>query len=289
MEKNQHVIAVKADVCVRCGRCARVCPAGIFDFSESQGIAVAHSGNCIECGHCVDVCPANAILHSFFPPSSLHAYSLHELPDPDSLMTLMKARRSNRAFSEKEVPMEMIRKIMEAALAAPTAQNTRNVRVAAITEPDKRYAIAAFTVDTFYKALRLLENCIVKFFLYRRMRAVYAMIPKFKKMHTAFYSEKKDVVLRNAKAVLFFYAPSDSRFGFADCNLAYQNASLMAESLGIAQFYTGFVLSALQRDKRKKLNSKLGLPEDVHIYAGMALGMPSFRFERYSDRMPAMR
>lgn len=288
MEKRQHVIEVKVEACVRCGRCARVCPAGIFHLAEAR-VAVAHPENCIECGHCVDVCPENAIWHSFFPPSTLHRYSLQDLPDPDSLMTLMKARRSNRAFSDKEVPAEKLRKIMEAALAAPTAQNTRNVRVVAITEPDKCHAIAAFTVDTFYKVLRLLEKGIVKFFLYRKMRAVYAMIPKFKKMHEAFYSEEKDVVLRNAKAVLFFYVPSDSRFGFADCNLAYQNASLMAESLGVSQFYTGFVLSALQRDKKKKLNRKLGLPDNVRIYAGMALGMPSFRFERYSDRMPETR
>ncbi len=288
MEKKQHVIEVNADKCVRCGRCTRICPAGIFTLAEA-GIAVEHPENCIECGHCVDVCPPTAIWHSFFPPSSLHTYSLQDLPDPDSLMTLMKARRSNRAFSEKEVPSESLRKIMEAALLAPTAQNTRNVRVISITDMEKIHAVSAFTVDGFYKALRLLENGIVKCFLYRKMRTVYAMLPKFKKMHEAFYKEGKDAVLRNAKAVLFFYAPSDSRFGSADCNLAYQNASLMAESLGIAQFYTGFVLSALQRDKKQTLNKKLGIPEDMRIYAGMALGMPSFRFERYSDRMPEMR
>ena len=76
--------------------------------------------------------------------------------------------------------------------------------------------------------------------------------------------------------------PRTSRFGYQDANLAYQNASLMAECLGVSQFYTGFVCSAIEQDKKGTLEKKLGI--DGKIYAGMALGMPAFRYKNYIDR-----
>ena len=117
----------------------------------------------------------------------------------------------------------------------------------------------------------------------RKLAGVYKLIPKFKEMYRRFHAGEGDMILRDAKAVLFIYSSEKSRFGAADCNLAYQNASLMAESLGVAQFYTGFVLAALERDKHGRLNAILGL-KNVKIHAGMAMALPLFRFEKYIDR-----
>ncbi len=94
----------------------------------------------------------------------------------------------------------------------------------------------------------------------------------------------EDPVLRGASAVIFICAPEKSRFGCQDANLAYQNGSLMAESLGVSQFYTGFVCTAVSRDRRGELNRMLGI--EGRIMAGMALGMPAFRYPYYVDRKP---
>ena len=56
----------------------------------------------------------------------------------------------------------------------------------------------------------------------------------------------------------------------------------MAESLGVSQFYTGFVCTAIKQDGKHRINQLLGI-SDV-IYAGMALGMPEFRYPNYTDR-----
>ena len=56
----------------------------------------------------------------------------------------------------------------------------------------------------------------------------------------------------------------------------------MAEALGVAQFYTGFVCSA-SREERDRFSELLGLNGDT-IHAGMALGMPKFKFEKYIDK-----
>ncbi len=69
---------------------------------------------------------------------------------------------------------------------------------------------------------------------------------------------------------IFFYTDKKERFGCQDCNLAYQNASLMAEAAGVSQFYTGFVCSAAGMDRKRKLQKLLGIEGTVH--AGIALG-----------------
>ena len=88
------------------------------------------------------------------------------------------------------------------------------------------------------------------------------------------------------KNVLFIHVPRESRFGAEDGNLAYENASLMAEALGVSQIYMGFVLTAVRQDRKAKLAAMLGLG-DRRICAVMALGMPQFRYPNYIDRAPA--
>jgi hypothetical protein len=104
----------------------------------------------------------------------------------------------------------------------------------------------------------------------------------FKNMKRIYDEQGKDVgILRGATAVLLVHAPKTSDFGYVDCQLAYQNASLMAENLGVAQFYTGFVLRAIKK-RKQRLEQKLGINGQIH--AGMALGMPLFEYPNYVDR-----
>lgn len=268
--------------CIRCQRCVKICPAGIF-YEDNGCIRIKNESSCIFCGHCVAVCPKDAVEHAAFPNGSVHPFSLADLPSPEQLMLLIKSRRSNRAFSGKEIPEESLRMIMEAAAAAPTAQNSRDVHFVLVRKPETLRAVTEYTLDSFMKVVRLLDNPFMRMLLGRKLAGVYKLVPKFKEMYRRFHAGEGDMILRDAKAVLFIYSSEKSRFGAADCNLAYQNASLMAESLGVAQFYTGFVMAALERDKKGRLNSILGL-RNVKIHAGMALAVPLFRFEKYVDR-----
>lgn len=83
----------------------------------------------------------------------------------------------------------------------------------------------------------------------KRLRPeLYAYLPGFRRL-IAEYGKGNDLILREAKTLILIHTPYANRFGAADANLAYQNGSLMAESLGVSQIYTGFVLSALAQDK----------------------------------------
>ena len=274
-------LEIKDELCIRCQRCVRICLAEIF-YKEGNRILVRNEQSCIACGHCVAICPKDAIAHPAFPPSKVHGFAPSDLPEARQLMTLMKARRSNRAFSKQEIPEESLKMIMEAALAAPTARNSRDLHLVLVRNPQVLQEITRFTVETFYKVVKLLDNAFARTLLGGSLKEAYVLLAKFKEQKRRFDSGE-DLILRDAKAVLFIYSSKQSRFGKEDCNLAYQNASLMAEALGVAQFYTGFVMAALARDKKERLNAILGL-KDVKIHAGMALAMPALKFEKYVER-----
>ena len=274
-------ITIDQTTCIQCNKCVRICSPELFTLvPETKQMEVHKVEHCIRCGHCVAICPTESIIHSDFPESAVHAFDRSILPTAESLELLIRSRRSNRAFSSQPVPKDYLTKIVEAAHRAPTASNEQELEYTVVTDPEKLHQIAAMTLDVFSGILRMIRP--VKGIFNWFMPEVVALIPEFEAM-LADFSKGKDWILRDAKAVIFIHAPAKVRFGKQDANLAYQNASLMAESLGIAHFYTGFVSVAIDKDKRKNRIARL-LGIEGQIHAGMALGMPSFLFEKYIDR-----
>ncbi|MEG2666479.1 MAG: nitroreductase family protein, partial [Bacteroidales bacterium] len=219
--------------------------------------------------------------HSLFPASKLHAIKREKLPTAEQILLLCQSRRSNRAFSKVEIPVSTLDLILEAAHRAPTAMNSQQVYFTLITNPKDLQKISKFTIDTFCGLMKKMEHPLLKPLLKPFLGGVYKMLPKFRKLK-AEYDQGKDLILRNATAVILIHTPIESRFGCQDANLAYQNASLMAESLCVGHFYMGFVCTAFQQDKKNKFIQSLGIKGKVH--AAMALGMPEFMFTRYIDK-----
>ena len=282
MDRNRIAIAGS---CIRCGRCVRVCPSQVFGQEKPGGeVRVAAPENCIGCGHCAAACPAGAVEHSDFPADKVHPVDRAQLPTPEQLLLLCKARRSNRALSRRPVPREAIARILEAAHCAPTASNMQQVSFTVLTDPADLRAVVEHTLDFCRRMLRLLEMPVVGPVVRKAVKGAERYRLTFRRLIDEYDRHGRDRILRGATALIFIHTPAANRFGAIDCQLAYQNGSLMAETQGVSQIYTGFVLTALRSDKKNRLARRFGIEGTIH--AGMALGMPEFAFPNYIDKRP---
>ncbi len=278
-----RTIKIEKESCIKCGKCAQVCPSGIMVKDQSsKEINLIHPEHCIGCGHCVDVCPSDSVIHSDFPAEHVHPIDYSQMPNPEQVMLLIKSRRSNRTITSKPVPQELLEQIVEAARYAPTATNSRQISFTLITEPEKLLQISNYTIGVFNSLAKLLLNPVVKLLLKPFMQDTYKYVPMFESLKQE-HAEGKDPILRKATALLIIHTPKSNRFGCEDANLAYQNASLMAQSLGVSQVYMGFVLTAIKQDSKNMFNSITGV--DGKVQAIMALGMPAFKYPKYVDRL----
>lgn len=278
-----RTIQIEKESCIKCGKCAQVCPSGIMVKDEkSKEINLIHPEHCISCGHCVDVCPTDSVIHSDFPAEHIHSIDYSQMPSPEQVMLLIKSRRSNRTITSKPVPQELLEQIVEAARYAPTGTNARQVSYTLITDPDKLLQVSDYTIGVFNSLAKVLLNPIVKLLLKPFMQDTYKYVPMFESLKQE-HAEGKDPILRKATALLIIHTPKSNRFGCEEANLAYQNASLMAESLGVSQVYMGFVLTAIKQDNKNAFNNIVGI--EGRVQAIMALGMPAFKYPNYVDRL----
>ena len=276
-------ISISTETCIKCGKCVKVCPINVFTQEPKSVPVVANPGMCIKCGQCVSVCPTSSVSHELFPSEKVHSIDYSMLPTADSMMLLLKSRRSNRALKKTPVPDELLDKIIEAANVAPTASNSQQVNYTLITDKEKLKEITEFTLSSFESKLKFLDNKIAKYLLGKTSPKLLRYIPLVKEMRRQF-SEGNDLILRNAPVLLLIHSPKSNQYKEVDCNLAYQNGSLMAQALGVSQIYGGFVLNAVRSNP--KGFAKIIKTEEV-VCAVMALGMPQFSYPNYVDRKDA--
>ena len=268
-------ISINTDLCVKCGKCTKVCPPHIFmQVDKGMPIRVVKADNCIVCGHCVDVCPKHAIEHSEIPYEKVHKIDYKAMPTAEQLMNLFHARRSNRTFTDRSLQEGAVEQIIEAGYYAPTAVNNRQVRIKLIDDEDTLHQVFEYVVDTFSEMALDMRACGEE-----STDDGYFSAPMLEGLVKA-AKRGKDPILRGAHNLLIF--TSNHRMGLRDCQLAYQNASLMAQVLGVSQVYMGYVCNAYENGDRQRLKEILGVEDEIQ--AVMALGIPSFVYTNYTER-----
>ncbi|MCR5538031.1 MAG: nitroreductase family protein, partial [Lachnospiraceae bacterium] len=254
---KKHTITVDELACVGCGACAADCPANNMKLNLTKAAPVTQ--DCMMCGHCVAICPVGAISISGFAEDSVPVpEDVPVILDPDALGRALRFRRSVRKFAHKDVPRELVERIIEAGRLTPTAVNAQKTAYYVIA--DRRAEIEAEAVKLFQKLLpaakivlpaaRGMKQIPVNFFF---MRAPLAIV----------------VTARNQ----------------VDAGLAAANMMLMAESQGLAGFFSGFFTMAVNRSG--KLKQMLGFRKGEKAVTTLVLGWPSIKYRRSPQREKA--
>ena len=58
--KNVATLKLNPEQCIGCGRCAQVCPHGVFSVADKKA-QIEDKNSCMECGACTKNCPTKAI------------------------------------------------------------------------------------------------------------------------------------------------------------------------------------------------------------------------------------
>jgi formate hydrogenlyase subunit 6/NADH:ubiquinone oxidoreductase subunit I len=252
--KQDHIVSVDTQACTGCGLCESDCPSGSILVSE--GKAIANMQNCIRCGHCQAICPVNAVSLSGFAdmPEEI-TQAMHV--DAEALLGQIKARRSVRRFSAREIPQEMIGKIIEAGRYTPTGTNKQGISYTVLIKNIAEYeriGLKLFrglkrVVDIVYKGLRAIE--IDDHFLFKQAKAV--------------------IVIKGADPI--------------DAALAASSMEMMAQSLGLGVFYSGFFTMITRVSP--KLRARLGIRRGEKAVTTLVLGFPAVQYQRTAQRESA--
>lgn len=237
--------------CIACGKCVQVCPAGIMVRStDGKGIEAVRTDRCIGCGHCVDVCPTGSVIHSDFPPQRVHTVDTSRLPAPEQVLELIRLAalepRADAAPHTRRSPATDRRSgtLRPHGLELPAGLLHARHR-ARTTAPHRRLHRRRLRLDGTQTAASGGTN-VAQTFAPRPLPLCRRASPR----SNANTKPAMTRILRRATALLIIHTPASNRFGCEDANLAYQNASLMAESLGVSQIYMGFVLTAARMGRK---------------------------------------
>lgn len=58
--QNVATLKLNEENCIGCGRCAEVCPHGVFQINDHKA-SILDLNSCMECGACSRNCPVHAI------------------------------------------------------------------------------------------------------------------------------------------------------------------------------------------------------------------------------------
>jgi len=287
--KPMPIVTIDPQRCKKDGLCVRICEKVFAQEAEGSLPAVVHEEHCNSCGHCVLICPSGAITQTDCPPEKVHPVKREILPSYESMREMLVARRSIRTFQKRVVEKEIIEKVIDGARFAPSAKNTQSTRFIVIQDKTLLHALASATAEWLGRTAKQLKNPLIRtFYLLRGEKnaaEVTRWISQFELIAKRMRSGS-DPILFNAPALVLFHADQSASFAEANANLAVQNATLIASSLGLGTFYTGYLVAACTREKA--VHRLLKLPRNHKAYGGLALGYPEITFSKWIERNPAI-
>ncbi|HBJ1648117.1 4Fe-4S dicluster domain-containing protein [Clostridium botulinum] len=252
--KEQHVIEVNKDLCIGCGLCKNDCPVNNITIIDKK--SNIKNQNCIKCCHCEAICPTKAITITGFNELPIEL-AKQPILDSNELLMAIKSRRTIRKFKNKEVPSEIIKKIIEAGRFTPSAKNAQDVSYLVLDKNKSEY-----------------EKIAVKFF--RRIKPIAGLFMKSAKEITIddnfFFKEAPIVIMVLTK---------DKISG----SLAASNMALMAESCGLGVLYSGFFTSVVNHSS--KLRKHLKLKNNDYVVTTLVIGYPDVKYRRTAQKEEA--
>jgi len=186
-------------------------------------------------------------------------------PNATDLFEIMRTTRSMRRLKPDPVPNELIRKILEAGVCAPSGGNMQRWRFLVVRDPQIK-----LTVGAYYK--RAWDEQVAP--RYRAGEPAPGMSrERFLRLLDAAEYLAAHIHEAPVWIVPCLEGGTPTRTSGSSIYPAVQNILLAARALGL-----GATLTTLYLSFEKEAEGALGLPAGVHSYALLPIGYPMGRF-----------
>ena len=257
-------IAIDRATCTDCGRCAQICPTEVLRL-EAGRVAIHPDGplGCVACGHCMMVCAAASVTVT---GRSLSPADLIPLPPPEqrataeALAASLYARRSVRRFTDQEVDVALLERIVAQAASAPMGIPPWDVGCVIVRGRPQVRQLADEILAGYAGFLKMVRPWLLTALRPFLRRTTYERFRSFIRPLAQVYVEGR----RQGRDLLFYDAPAVVVFhhspyaDLADATIACTYAMLIAETLGLGTTMIGGAAPILQRNPR--LCRDLGIP-----------------------------
>jgi len=288
MLENSKII-IDLDSCTRCKACLRDCVADLYLFeSDRLQFRENHEEDCIECGHCVAVCPVNIIqLKNSSVEDVKELADLNEPPNFESILSLIKTRRSIRQYKDEPVAKELIEKILQLARYSPTGSNEENVYYTVVQDPE---ILAKFSDEITLQV----TNFVKKYEDPQGYESLKATLPKGLIKKVGEYIENFKRILgtiegghefwRWNREIIIIHSPKNAMTLVENCSLAASHIMLAAETLGLGTCSLGFATTFT--NQYRTVSKIVKIPRKHTVGYTLAIGYPKAHYHRIPARKP---
>ncbi len=278
--------SVDTNTCKPCGLCSEICPAGIIQQSTSGEISFRPDRVelCVLCGHCMAICPTKS-MHAGELSYDTDFFDLSKtIYDADAFSNFLASRRSVRVFKDTPVPHDTLEKLVDMISLSPMGFPPHLIEIAVVQNPEVMRKALPFMIKTYSDLVKYMSNPFTRFFM-RLIVPKAAMtvltnhvVPLMSKRLPYLDTEKKDIIMRSAPAMLLFHADRNAMIGAEDAGIYQAYGLLAAHSLGLGATAIGLVPPPINRSK--ELRKLLNIPEKHNVLACVILGYPKYTFRR---------
>ncbi len=256
---------VDEDKCVKCGLCSNDCPLSLIKLDEYPKLR--NDNFCIECQHCFAVCPTGALSILENDPQELELAREAKV-DSEEFAQLIKTRRSVRRYKNHNLDKDVLQKLCNDALYAPSAKNCRTVHYTVVDNKDKMHEIRDITYGKL-EGTRLKSHGF-----------------NFSHMSTAWRRLKFDRLFLGAPHMIIAHSPKNYTYAHTDAVITLSYFELLANSLKLGTLWNGIV-THLYRDIMPEIKEHLNIPEDHEIEYVMLFGKPAVKYKHAVKREPS--
>ncbi len=264
-------LSIDENKCNACGVCVEICKTQKFVFNENNEVEL-NNNECVYCYDCVSMCPEFAITSTVNYLKTLEKNKLKT----KELIDFINTKRTAGFFDNGQIQSQILEEIISSVKYSPSFKNKHKLHFTVMQNQAVHNLLIG--IKAFFK--RLLEITNNKF--YR------AMLNAFSSKQDKYYYSKefistirnalnipdKDLILKNAGAVILIHSNEDFIFGAEEAVIAAERVAFLAHAHGISSAINVLVPAGI--NKNYKLKNALGFDKHEKVYACVLLGYEKF-------------